>query len=214
VPQPQPSYRTIATSTGVTALHVAALWALVQAGSASRPLETLIPAMVLSSVPTAPEPQSPPARPSPQRQPAPPVRSLPRQSAVQPEPLLSTEAPSAPAYTAAAPPAAAPAPAERPAPAVAARIEPPSSQADYLQDPAPQYPPLSRRLGEQGKVLVRVLIGADGQPQRAELKRSSGFDRLDRAALDYVMRCRYVPGKAGGIAQAMWYDAPVNFILE
>jgi protein TonB len=59
-----------------------------------------------------------------------------------------------------------------------------------------------------------VLIGADGSPQQAELERSSGFDRLDRSALEYVMRCRYVPGKVGGVPQAMWYEAPVNFVLE
>jgi protein TonB len=93
-------------------------------------------------------------------------------------------------------------------------VELPSSCASYLQNPALVYPAISKRLGEQGKVVVRVLIGADGIPQQAELKRSSGFDRLDRSALDYVMKCRYVPGKVGGVAQAMWYEAPVSFVLE
>jgi protein TonB len=93
-------------------------------------------------------------------------------------------------------------------------VELPSSDAAYLQNPAAVYPSISKRLGEQGKVLVRVLIGADGAPQKAELKRSSGFDRLDRSALEYVMKCRYVPGKVGGVPQAMWYEAPVNFVLE
>jgi len=102
-----------------------------------------------------------------------------------------------------------PAPAAPPPP----RTELPTSDAAYLQNPAPVYPAMSRRLGEQGKVVVRVLIGADGQPQRAEVKRGSGFPRLDQAALDYVMRCRYLPGKVGGVPQAMWYEAPVNFVL-
>ena len=87
-------------------------------------------------------------------------------------------------------------------------------QRQLSAKPGPVYPAISKRLGEQGKVLVRVLIGADGIPQQAELKRSSGFDRLDRSALDYVMKCRYVPGKVGGVAQAMWYEAPVSFVLE
>ena len=95
-----------------------------------------------------------------------------------------------------------------------AKVELPSSDASYLQNPAPVYPPISKRLGEQGRVVVRVLIGADGVPQKAELKRSSGFDRLDRSALEYVMKCRYVPGKVGGVPQAMWYEAPVSFVLE
>jgi protein TonB len=76
------------------------------------------------------------------------------------------------------------------------------------------YPPASKRLGEQGQVLVRVLIGPDGVPQRAEIKRSSGFPRLDQSAEDYVMKSRYVPGKVGGVPQAMWHEAPVNFVLE
>jgi protein TonB len=96
----------------------------------------------------------------------------------------------------------------------AAQVELPSSNASYLQNPAPTYPPISKRLGEQGKVVVRVLIGPDGAPRQAELKRSSGFDRLDRSALEYVMKCRYVPGKVGGAPRAMWYEAPVSFVLE
>jgi protein TonB len=94
------------------------------------------------------------------------------------------------------------------------KVELPSSDAAYLQNPAPSYPPLSKRLGEQGKVVVRVLIGADGRPQKAELKRSSGYDRLDRAAIEYVLKCRYIPGKVGGVPQEMWHDAPVSFVLE
>jgi len=101
-----------------------------------------------------------------------------------------------------------------PAAPTPAKVEPPSSSASYLHNPAPVYPALSKRLGEQGQVLVRVLIGADGSPQQAELKRSSGFERLDRSALEYVMKCRYIPGKVAGVPQAMWYEAPVNFVLE
>jgi protein TonB len=63
-------------------------------------------------------------------------------------------------------------------------------------------------------VQVRVLVGVDGTPERVEIKRSSGFERLDRAAADYIMKCRFVPGKVNGVVQAMWYDAPVNYVLE
>jgi protein TonB len=108
------------------------------------------------------------------------------------------------------PVAAVPAPAAPPAPPA---VQLPSSNADYLQNPKPAYPPLSKRLGEQGKVIVRVLIGADGQPQQAALGSSSGFDRLDQAALQTVMAWRYVPGKRGGVAEAMWFNVPINFVL-
>ena len=90
----------------------------------------------------------------------------------------------------------------------------PSSDADYLQNPRPPYPSISRRLNEQGKTTVRVMIGADGQPQRAEIAKSSGFTRLDEAAVTTVMRWRFVPGKRGGVAEAMWFNIPINWVLE
>lgn len=90
----------------------------------------------------------------------------------------------------------------------------PSSDADYLQNPKPPYPAMSRRLGEQGKTSVRVLIGPDGQPQRAEVAQSSGFDRLDQAAVATAMRWRYVPGKRGGVPEAMWFSVPINWVLD
>jgi len=90
----------------------------------------------------------------------------------------------------------------------------PSSDADYLANPRPAYPPLSKRLGEQGKVVVRVLIGTDGTAQKAEIRTSSGFDRLDQAALATVQRWRYVPGKRDGVPEAMWFNIPINFVLE
>lgn len=90
----------------------------------------------------------------------------------------------------------------------------PSSDADYLQNPKPSYPALSRRLGEQGRVVVRVLIGVDGTAQQAEVDTSSGYDRLDQAALSTVRRWRYVPGRRGGVPEAMWFKVPINFVLE
>lgn len=100
------------------------------------------------------------------------------------------------------------------APAAAPTVQLPSSDADYLQNPRPPYPPISKRLNEQGKTTVRVLIGVDGLPQRPEIAKSSGFDRLDQAALATVMRWRYVPGKRGGVPEAMWFNVPINWVLE
>jgi protein TonB len=90
----------------------------------------------------------------------------------------------------------------------------PSSNADYLQNPKPPYPALSKRLGEQGKVVVRVLIGTDGTAQQAEIRQSSGYERLDQAALGTVLRWHYVPGKRAGVPEAMWFNVPINFVLE
>ena len=90
----------------------------------------------------------------------------------------------------------------------------PSSDAAYLNNPKPGYPAISKRMGEQGKVVLRVLIGTDGLPQQVEIKQSSGFDRLDRQAQEAVMRWRFVPGKRNGVPEAMWNLVPINFVLE
>jgi protein TonB len=90
----------------------------------------------------------------------------------------------------------------------------PPSNADYLNNPAPSYPAISRRLGEQGKVVIRVLIGKDGMPQQGDIHQSSGYARLDQAALRAVMGWRYVPGQRDGMAQDMWFNVPINFALN
>lgn len=97
---------------------------------------------------------------------------------------------------------------------VAPSLQLPSSVADYLSNPAPVYPVFSQRLGEQGKVVVRVLITRDGHARQGEIYQSSGFERLDQAALRAVMSWRYVPGQHAGVPQDMWFNVPVNFALN
>jgi periplasmic protein TonB len=92
-------------------------------------------------------------------------------------------------------------------------VQLPRSDADYLSNPPPAYPPVSRRLGEAGQVVVRVFIGTDGNAQQASVLRSSGYDRLDAAALAAALKWRYVPGKRGDSAQAMWLSVPIIFTL-
>ena len=73
---------------------------------------------------------------------------------------------------------------------------------------------MSKRLGEQGRVVVRAFIQLDGTASRAEVQRSSGFERLDQTAIQTVLRWRYVPGKRAGVPEAMWFNIPINFVLE
>jgi protein TonB len=113
-----------------------------------------------------------------------------------------------------APTAAPVAAAAPPMPAPPARIELPSASAAYLNNPPPAYPPLSRRLGETGKVTLRVLVQADGTAGAVEIYRSSGYARLDQAAQQAVQRWRFVPGKRNGEPQAMWFLVPIQFVLE
>ena len=97
---------------------------------------------------------------------------------------------------------------------VQADIQLPLSDADYLHNPRPLYPTTSQRFNEQGRTTVRVLIGTNGQAERAEIAKSSGYKRLDDAAISTVMRWRYVPGKRGGVAESMWFDVPINWTLN
>ncbi len=62
----------------------------------------------------------------------------------------------------------------------------------------PKYPRVSRKRGERGKVLVKVFINRDGSSEKVEIERSSGFNRLDQAAMNSAKRCRFVPAKRNG----------------
>jgi protein TonB len=101
-----------------------------------------------------------------------------------------------------------------PAKPLAPVLQLPSSNADYLNNPAPVYPAISQRLGEQGQVVVRVLIGKDGQAHQGDVHQSSGYDRLDQAALRAVLSWRFVPGQRAGVPQDMWFNVPVSFNLK
>jgi protein TonB len=218
------AHRNLLIAGSVVVFHVAVLWAL-QSGLLRRTVERVVPAVLLSEfdAPPAPKVEEPapvatpepaPHKPVKQPQKAPPVAKASPEPA--PQPLAAQPSPQAPAPSMASqaqPSAPSPAATMSAAPAAPAR-ELPTSDADYLQNPRPVYPAMSKRLNEQGRVIVRVLISEDGRPQNPQVKVSSGFDRLDRAAIEHVMRCRFVPGKVGGVPQAMWHDAPVNYVLD
>jgi len=95
-----------------------------------------------------------------------------------------------------------------------APVSPPRSDASHLNNPAPAYPPVSRRLQEQGQVLLEVYILPDGSVGDIRLKRSSGYARLDEAASTAVRQWRYVPARRGNVAIAYWYLQPVHFALS
>ena len=65
---------------------------------------------------------------------------------------------------------------------------------------APEYPAFSKRLNEQGKVVLQVVLGEDGRVANAEVKTSSGFQRLDDAALNAVKTWRCKPSVRNGVA--------------
>lgn len=224
--QVMPLSRNALIAIAVVLLHVGFIWAL-QSGLVMRAAELIVPVEILTQFIEPPLPKVTPApKVTPvQPQPKPPVpvkQVIPKAPQVQAQKPLATvdSTPSANSPTGVTTPQPNPAPVAADivvaplAPATPPVIQLPSSDANYLLNPTPPYPPISRRMGEQGKTTVRVLIGADGQPQRAEIAKSSGFDRLDQAAIAAVMRWRYVPGKRNGTPETMWFNVPINWVLE
>lgn len=208
-------HRHLLIAASVVLFHLGALWAL-QTGLIQRAVAAIVPVQLLTEFIEPPRPKVAPPAPvhKPVMQPV-----VHKTAALPPPPMPLAMADPAPSpnapvgvlqQPAALPPVLAPV-AAAPGPP---QLELPSSDADYLQNPTPAYPAHSRRLGEQGKVIVRVLIGANGLAQKAEIRKSSGFDRLDQSALATVQRWRYVPGKRAGVVEAMWFSIPVNFVLE
>jgi protein TonB len=121
------------------------------------------------------------------------------------------ETPPPPVFVA---PAPAPEPPRPPAPAAPEPRAIDIGTVRYLAQPVLVYPPQSKRLGEQGRVQVRVLVDASGLPKETQVVRSSGFARLDEAALATVRATRFKPYTENGIALAFWVVMPLVFELE
>jgi protein TonB len=169
--------------------------------------------------PVPPAPPAPLVPPLPTLTPLPAPAAPPSERAVTAPPAAPAEA-AAPAATAApasafpSAPASAAAATTPAAPAVAEPVIGPRSDAAHLSNPAPAYPAISRRLGEQGRVLLDVYILPDGSVGELRLRRSSGFARLDDAALRAVRHWRYVPARRGDEPIAYWYVQPLDFSLQ
>ena len=157
-------------------------------------------------VPPRPQPVAAPA-PSPQPQPSPSKVSAPTE--------VAQAAPVAPVSAPPTPPAP-PAPTPTPAPVVTAPsrtdVSIPASYSASNQKPI--YPNMSKRLGEQGTVVLRVLVKADGNAGEVEVKSSSSYPRLDQAAIDAVKTWRFNPAKIDGKAIDEWYQVPIPFKLQ
>jgi protein TonB len=79
----------------------------------------------------------------------------------------------------------------------------------------PDYPAGSVRLGEEGKVVLALLVGADGSIADARVDRSSGHPALDAAALDHARRhVRFLPGTRNGVPASMWHRLIWTFRLS
>lgn len=199
----------------VVLAHLGGAWALLQVESVRNAVAEVAP-LVVDFV--APPP--PPDEPKPPPPPPPPV--VPRILPPPPPPVIATAAPVEQAPPAAmvvpppepvAPPAEPVAPPAPPAPPPVVRSIP-ATAVSYLEPPAPVYPLASKRLNEQGEVLIRVEIGADGRARQVLVSRSSGHQRLDNAALAAVRAARFKPYTENGVPLVVWSTVPIQFELE
>jgi periplasmic protein TonB len=106
------------------------------------------------------------------------------------------------------------APVVKEAPVVQEVIEPPRFGAAYLHNPAPSYPVVSRRVGEEGRVMLRVLVSKSGDAEQVEIESGSGFSRLDKAALDAVKKWRFIPAKRNNQPISAYVIVPIQFTLN
>jgi protein TonB len=195
----------------IVALHAGVLWGLMQIESVREAVQEAVPIMVgLVTLP-------PKAPPKPQIEPPPPPKPPPVKPRPQPQMIAAqTEAPapiSAPIPEPVPVIEEPPPPPPPPAAAEPAPVIPPNFVAAYLDNPAPSYPSSSKRLGESGTVLLRVVVDENGRPASVDVATSSGFERLDRAAIDAVRRWKFVPAKQGDRAVKAAVLVPLEFQL-
>ena len=162
------------------------------------------------------------APPPPKAEPEP-VKPQPKPITKQPPlkqtaPKQKTPPPVAKAASAAPAPASTK-PVTRQAPASSAKTTEPSTQlpsadAAGLNNKAPVYPMLSRKRKEQGTVWMLLLVSKDGLVTELKLKKTSGFDRLDQAALQAVKKWKFQPALKQGQPIDYWYELPLKFSLQ
>jgi protein TonB len=88
------------------------------------------------------------------------------------------------------------------------------SAVEYVREPSPRYPPQSRRLREQGLVVLRVVIDEQGAASSIEIETSSGHARLDDAARDAVLRAAFRPYVEDGAPRRALVLIPIEFALN
>src|SRR3569623_1873581 len=208
-----------ASLAGVALVHAGLLVALLFVAHTPEPITPPRPITVSLIEPEVKEPDPQP-KPEPRPQPRKPlVKPLPPPPVLIAEKPLPTpqpvvEAPKAdPEPVPEVVPSPAPVVAEAPKPAPPPPIPP--RPADYLNNPTPPYPALSKRLGEEGVVRLNILVNPDGSVAQLEIDKSSGYARLDESARKTVQsRRKFEPARQAGKPVAAWVIVPIQFTLR
>ncbi len=198
--------------------HALLGWALLHLGLVQAVMAEAQPLMV--SVLQSPEPP-PPAPPLPMKvqvaQTTPPplvltVPDVPVPRDAPPSPLVAVAAPAVPTPAPQSSPVAATAVAAPPPPPAMLKVPPTALR--YVVQPPVEVPLISKRLREQGVVVLRVVVDVRGLPRLVQLARSSGFDRLDQQALSAMRQARFQPCMRDGQPIECESEAPFSYELE
>ena len=202
----------------IVVLHIAGFYA-IQSGLLSRVVTAAMPTITTISIIAPPAPPKPPAPyvPKTVELSAPVPRAvippLPLIAVAPSEPTITppqpTRAEAAPVATAAPTAPAAPSPTP-PAPATPRTV----SSVEYIKAPQLIYPNLSRRLGESGTVVLRILINEKGLPEQILIQKSTGYNNLDEAGRQAAQRALFKPMIENGKPVPVYVLVPLTFQLS
>lgn len=213
--QQQESSRRLTGLVVVALLHVAIAYALVT-GLARKVVEVIKPPTQTKIVEDVkpPPPDTPP--------PPPPKLAAPPPPAYIPPPELNIQVPAAQTQNVITSVSNTPQPSVRSTPQpvappgqrVATGVRVPAIIDAARSCPQPEYPPASRRNEEAGTVQLRFLIGADGKVIESKVESSSGYPRLDEAALRGLSQCQFKPGTLDGKPERSWASLKYDWQLQ
>jgi protein TonB len=186
-------------------LHVGMFYVLAS-GMSHRIVDVVLGPIETRLIEEAPQENEPPPPPPPKIETPPPFVPPPDVSIVIPADAAPTTAIRQTTNTA---------PVAQPPPAPVAKVAGTPPRSDPRRPlTQPEYPPSSRRAGEAGTVILEVYVNANGRAEDVRVKKSSGFPKLDDAAIREVKRSwRLVPGTEDGKPVPMWGQFAVTFKL-
>jgi protein TonB len=170
----------------VVLLHLALLWA-IQSGLAHKVVQVakvVVQAELISevtpSLPPPPAPKTPPLPPS--QTPVPSPSSVPNNAA--PTQNTNTASSSFPVSSS--------------TPSPSTQVTSSRTDAVGIFCQAPAYPRGSIRLEEEGEVSLSFVVGVDGNVVKVDILKSSGFKRLDDAAIQQIYKWQFKPALVDG----------------
>lgn len=187
--------------------------------------ERVMANLVAPEAPQAPAKKAAPPAPkmpaeAPKPTPKPDPKKLEKSVAPAPSPTPAQKAP-APAETAPTKPSESPQNATVAPPTGGGGVSGTPIQTDigklvvvYQPDADPYYPSFSKRAGEQGEVVVRLIISESGEVEEARLLQSSSYPRLDRAAMEIGKRYRFKPYTINGSPTKISTNLLIKFNLK